>query len=140
MTHIKKPYYDINLWLSTMMLAFNLNKNGTFAFKTIFKYINFASNIIFSLNSFLKIKLFKSKDAIPYRSMFYVIGFNFNFDKEYFNVLKEIYINFNEKLINNDMKDLKYKLVFENKQKCNYYKTLFEKIFKIQIKAINNIL
>lgn len=143
MTHIKKKtYYDINLWLSTMMLAFlNLNKNGTFAFKISFKYINFASNIIFFFEQFFKkIKLFKSKDAIPYRSMFYVIGFDFNFDKEYFNVLKEIYINFNEKLINNDMKDLKYKLVFENKQKCNYYKKIFEKIFKIQIKAIENIL
>ena len=63
--------------------------------------------------------------------MFYVIGFDFNFDKDYFNVLKEIYINFNEKLINNDMKDLKYKLVFE---KNKIIIKLFEKYLKYKLK------
>lgn len=143
MTHVKKrPYYDINLWLSTMMLAFlNLNKNGTFAFKISLKYISFASNIMFIFERFFKyIKVFKSKKAIPFRSMFYVIGFDFKFDKTYFDLLKEIYTNYNEKLLNNDIKDFKFKLIFQDTKKFNYYQKLFETLFRIQIKAIQNIL
>lgn len=139
MTHIKKrPYYDINLWLSTLMLAFlNLNKNGIFAFKISFKYINFASNILYIFEMFFKhIKLFKSKDAIPYRSMFYVIGFGFKFNKKYFDLLKEIHKRYNVELINNDMKDFKFKLIFDDSNKLKYYKKILEIMFKIQINAI----
>ena len=143
MTRIKKkPYYDINLWLSTMLLAFlNLKKGGIFSFKITLKYINFATNIIYLFEQFFKsVKVFKSTKAIPFRSMFYVIGFDFKHNKEYFNLLQEIYINYNQKSNNTDMKDLKFKLMFEDINIMKRYTKLLENVFRIQIKAIENIL
>lgn len=143
MTRIKKrPYYDINLWLSTMLLAFlNLKKGGIFSFKISLKYINFASNVIFLFEQFFKtVKVFKSIKAIPFRSIFYVIGFDFQYNKEYFDLLKEIYVNYNEKSNNNDMKDMKFKLMFDDHKIMKKYMKLFENLFRVQIKAIENIL
>lgn len=143
MTRIKKkPYYDINLWLSTMLLAFsNLKESGIFSFKISMKYINFACNIMFLFEMFFKrINVFKSVKAIPFRSIFYVIGYDFKMNKEYFTLLKKIHTNYNEKSNNNDMKDLKFKLLFDDHKYKNKYMILLNNLFKIQIKAIENIL
>jgi 23S rRNA U2552 (ribose-2'-O)-methylase RlmE/FtsJ len=143
MTRIKKkPFYDINLWLSTMLLAFlNLKPGGIFAFKISLKYINFSANIIYLFEQFFKtVKVFKSTTAIPFRSMFYVIGFDFKHNKEYFPLLEEIYTNYNQESIDNDMKDLKFKLLFEETSILQNYMKLLEDVFQVQIKAIQNVL
>tara|TARA_B100001123_G_scaffold447284_1_gene604337 strand:- start:3293 stop:4300 length:1008 start_codon:yes stop_codon:yes gene_type:complete len=143
MTRIKKkPFHDINLWLSTMLLAFlNLKEGGIFAFKISLKYINFAANIMYLFEQFFKnVKVFKSTKAIPFRSMFYVIGFDFKPNKAHFSLLEEIYKNYNEKLNNSDMKDLKFKLMFEDKHIKKKYTRMLENLFRIQIKGIQNIL
>ena len=143
MTRIKKkPFYDINLWLSTMLLAFlNLKPGGIFAFKISLKYINFSANIIYLFEQFFKtVKVFKSTTAIPFRSMFYVIGLDFKHNQEYFPLLEEIYTNYNQKSDDSDMKDLKFKLLFEETSILQKYMKLFEDVFQVQIKAIQNVL
>jgi 23S rRNA U2552 (ribose-2'-O)-methylase RlmE/FtsJ len=143
MTRIKKkPFYDINLWLSTMLLAFlNLKPGGIFAFKISLKYINFSANIIYLFEQFFKtVKVFKSTTAIPFRSMFYVIGLNFKHNKVYFPLLEEIYTNYNHKSDDSDIKDLKFKLMFEDAYIMQKYMKLFENVFKVQIQAIQDVL
>jgi len=143
MTHIKKkPFYDINLWLSTILLSFlNLKPGGIFAFKISLKYINFASNIMFLFEQFFdSIKIFKSTKAIPFRSMFYVIGYGFKMNNDYFPLLKEIYRNYNEESDDTDMKDLKFKMIFEDTNIMRQYMKMFEDVFQTQIKGIQEII
>jgi 23S rRNA U2552 (ribose-2'-O)-methylase RlmE/FtsJ len=143
MTRIKKKaFYDINLWLSTMLLAFlNLKSGGIFAFKISLKYINFAANIMFLFEQFFdSIKIFKSTKAIPFRSMFYVIGYGFKMNDDYFPLLREIYVKYNEESNDTDMKDLKFKMIFEDANKMSEYMKMLENTFRVQIKGIQNIL
>ena len=143
MTRIKKKlFYDINLWVSTMLLAFlNLKPGGIFAFKISLKYINFAANIMFLFEQFFdSIKIFKSTKAIPFRSMFYVIGYGFKMNDDYFPLLKEIYVKYNEESNDTDMKDLKFKMIFENVNKMREYMKMLENVFQVQIKGIENVL
>ena len=143
MTRIKKkPFYDINLWLSTILLAFlNLKPGGIFAFKISLKYINLASNVMFLFEQFFdSIKIFKSTKAIPFRSMFYVIGYGFKMNDDYFPLLKEIYRNYNEESDDTDMKDLKFKMIFEDTNIMRRYMKMFEDVFQVQIKGIQEII
>jgi 23S rRNA U2552 (ribose-2'-O)-methylase RlmE/FtsJ len=143
MTRIKKkPFYDINLWLSTILLAFlNLKPGGIFAFKISLKYINFASNVMFLFEQFFdSIKIFKSTKAIPFRSMFYVIGYGFKMNDDYFPLLKEIYRNYNKESDDTDMKDLKFKMIFEDTNIMRRYMKMFEDVFQVQIKGIQEII
>ena len=47
---------------------------------------------------------------------------------------------YNQKSNNTDMKDLKFKLMFEDINIMKRYTKLLENVFRIQIKAIENIL
>ena len=128
----------INFLVSLLKLLFNM---GPLLIKISLKYINFASNVMFLFEQFFdSIKIFKSTKAIPFRSMFYVIGYGFKMNDDYFPLLKEIYRNYNKESDDTDMKDLKFKMIFEDTNIMRRYMKMFEDVFQVQIKGIQEII
>lgn len=136
----KEKFNNIRLWLSTMLFGLmNLQKNGIFAFKISLKYMEFAANIIYIFTKIFKnVKTSKSLDAIGYRSVFYVIGFDYQENLEYIKLLEILLSKIKNKNYNRIVQ-FRNKTIFTS----NDYKLIqgyLEKIFKIQIEAIENIL
>ena len=138
---IKKPFYDVQLWLSALILGLNhLKKKGIIAFKVTTKYINLISNFIFILlKLFDKIILYKSSNILGYRSFCYIIGFGYRGKHNVIRYFEDINKSFiegdNSKIIK-----FKYELIFDVNKYGNRIMRKLEPVFKKNIIGIGNIL
>lgn len=137
----KEKFNNINLWLSTFIFALNnLQKNGIFAFKISLRYIKFAANIIYIFTKIFKtVKTFKSLDAIGYRSMFYVVGFGYQSDLKYLELITKLLLDIKKKNYTN-IQLFRDKTIFSNENDYVLIKNFLENIFEVQINAIENII
>ena len=136
----KASFSDVDLWLSTILLGLkDLNHKGTFAFKITTKYIDLFCNFLFLFHKwFKKVEVFKSEDILGFRSVCYIIGFDYKSDNGLYDKIKNLHLKFKQGEIE-EIKKFKNNLIFG---KDFYPKCLkaIENILKIQNNAMKKIL
>ena len=140
MTLKKKPsFFDLDLWISTILIGLkNLKKGGTFAFKTTLRYLDLFCNFLFLMNKFFKkVKVFKSEDILGFRSVCYIIGIDYQGDKDMYNNLENLHKKYQQGEYE-EINMFEKNLIFSEDFYPDCIKAL-EELMKIQNNAIKKV-
>jgi 23S rRNA U2552 (ribose-2'-O)-methylase RlmE/FtsJ len=136
-----KPFKDLELWLSALLMAIkHLENGGILAFKMTTKYINLFSNFVYIMSKmFEKVSTFKSSEILGYRSFCYIIGNNYKYNQEMIDFLDGIIKDYQ----NNDfkkIKEFKYRIIFDIEKYGEFMQKKIEKVIAKQMIAIKRLL
>ena len=135
-----KNAFQLNLKLiltSLIHLLDNLKKGGNIVINLTIKNINFAFNIVFILGKlFKKSMIWKSSKVWADKNTFYFFGFGYNFDKKYYQKIKELI-----SILNKDdfMNNIYFRKVLMNKSNFKIIDNKMNQIYKVKIDYFLNL-